>query len=194
MSSLYAIDDVEAPRHAVSCDCLAHRHGNAANRPVRQRAYPTDLTDGQWAAIVPMIPVPAWMDGRGGRPEGYCHREMIDAVAYLVDNGTKWRALPIDFPHWPAVYRFFRRWRDQGLLAVLHDRLRRGSRVAEGRAPEATAAVIDSQSLRAAETVGKARRGYDGGKRIDGTKAAYRRGHDRAAAGCVGHRRRGPGP
>jgi hypothetical protein len=38
-----------------------------------------------------MIPVPAWMEGRGGRPEGYCHREMIDAVAYLVDNGCKWQ-------------------------------------------------------------------------------------------------------
>jgi transposase len=170
VSSLYAIEGAVATNHAVVCDCLAHRYGNAGDRRVRQRTYPTDLTDAQWAAVVPLVPVPAWMGGRGGRPEGYCHREMIDAVLYLVDNGTKWRALPIDFPAWDAVYRFFRRWRDQGLLTVLHDRLRRACRVDDGRAPEPTAGCVDSQSLRAAETVGAARRGYDGGKKINGTK------------------------
>ena len=95
---------------------------------------------------------------------------MIDAMLYVNDNGIKWRALPVDFPDWTAAYRFFRRWRDQGLLAVLHDRLRRACRVRAGRAPEPTAAVIDSQSLRAAETVGADDRGYDAGKRVNGTK------------------------
>jgi transposase len=52
----------------------------------------------------------------------------------------------------------------------VHDRLRRACRVQAGRAPEPTAAIIDSQSLRAAETVGAAQRGYDGAKKIDGTK------------------------
>jgi transposase len=132
--------------------------------------YPTDLTDAQWAVVAPLIPVPAWIRGRGGRPEGYCHREMVDAVLYVDDNGTKWRALPVDFPDWTAAYRFFRRWRDQGLLTVLHDRLRRACRVAEGREPEPSAAAIDSQSLRAAETVARADRGFDAGKRVNGTK------------------------
>ncbi|NUR58401.1 MAG: transposase, partial [Catenulispora sp.] len=163
VSSLYAIDDRDAVRRAVSCDCLAHRHGNAADRPVRQRAYLTDMSDAEWAATAPLIPAPAWMGGRGGRPEGYCHREMIDAVRYVVDNGIKWRALPVDFPAWDAVYRFFRRWRDQGLLTMWHDRLRRAVRVREGREPEPSAGIVDSQSLRGAETVSATRRGYDGG-------------------------------
>jgi transposase len=170
MSLLYAIDGAETTRHAVSCGCLAHRHGNAADRPVRQRTYPTDMTDAEWAQVAPAIPVPAWMGGRGGRPEGYCHREMLDAVRYVVDNGIKWRALPRDFPCWTAVYRFFRRWRDSGLLTVWHDRLRRAVRVREGREPEPTAGITDSQSLRGAETVTGERRGYDGGKRVNGTK------------------------
>ncbi len=130
MSLLYAPAVVDASRRAVGCDCLAHRYGNAADRPERRAVYPTDLTDGQWAVIVGLIPVPAWIGGRGGRPEGYCHREMIDAMLYVDDNGTKWRALPADFPDWLAAYRFFRRWRDQGLLAVLRDRLRRACREA----------------------------------------------------------------
>ena len=161
MSLLYAPVVVDASRRAGACDCLAHRYGNAADRPVRTPVYPADLADAQWAVLAPLIPVPGWIRGRGGRPEGYCHREMIDAVLYVDDNGAKWRALPVDFPEWAAVCRFLRRWREQGLLTVLHDRLRRACRVAAGRHSEPSAAVIDPQSLRAAETVAAADRGYD---------------------------------
>lgn len=170
LSLLYATGVTESNQIGVSCDCLAHRFGNAGDHPVRRPMYPTDLTDAQWAAVALLVPIPAWMAGHGGRPECYCHRQMIDAMLYLDDNGTKWRALPVDFPPWAAVYRFFRRWRDQGLLQVLHDRLRRAVRVAEGREPEPSAAVIDAQSLRGAETVPAAERGYDSGKKVNGTK------------------------
>ncbi|MFI6006853.1 transposase [Streptomyces sp. NPDC051366] len=47
--------------------------------------------------------MPAWLEGRGGRPEGYCHRQMLDAVFYVLDNGIKWRAMPVDFPAWDRV-------------------------------------------------------------------------------------------
>ncbi|WP_435841662.1 transposase [Streptomyces collinus] len=57
------------------------------------------------------MPVPAWLLKRGGRPAAYCHREMLDAVHYLVDNGVRWMALPVDFLYWRAVDDFFRRWR-----------------------------------------------------------------------------------
>jgi hypothetical protein len=36
----------------VRCDCLAHRYGNAADRPERRPVYPTDLTDGQRAVHI----------------------------------------------------------------------------------------------------------------------------------------------
>ncbi|MET7313077.1 MULTISPECIES: transposase [unclassified Streptomyces] len=45
-----------------------------------------------------MLPVPAWPEGRGGKPQGYCRRQMIDTVCYVVDNGIKWRFVPADFP------------------------------------------------------------------------------------------------
>ena len=95
MSLLYASVAVGTSRRAGACDCLAHRCGNAADRAMRTPVYPTDLTDAQWAVLAPLIPAPAWIGGRGGRPEGYCHREMIDAMLYIDDNGTKWRALPV---------------------------------------------------------------------------------------------------
>jgi transposase len=62
------------------------------------------MTDAEWAEVRAAMPVPAWLLKLGGRPEAFCHREMLDAVRYLVDNGVKWTALPVDFPYWRAVY------------------------------------------------------------------------------------------
>ncbi|QHC26877.1 hypothetical protein GR130_13080 [Streptomyces sp. GS7] len=47
-------------------------YGNAADQPDRVRRYPSDMTDAEWAAVRPLLPVPAWLQGRGGQPEGYC--------------------------------------------------------------------------------------------------------------------------
>ncbi|GAB2470969.1 transposase [Streptomyces incanus] len=78
---------------------------------------------------------------------------MLDAIRYLVDNGVKWRNLPADFPPRKRVYASFRRWRDDQLIRELHDRLRERVRKTEGRNTEPTAAVIDSQSVKADATV-----------------------------------------
>ena len=109
---------------ARSCDCLAHRFGNAGDLPDRRPRYPSDMTDAEWAVVREVFPVPAWMNGRGRQPEGYRHRQMLDAVRYLVAGGITWRSMPANFPAWGRVYAFARRWRLKGLLAELHDRLR----------------------------------------------------------------------
>ncbi|MGW6966421.1 transposase [Streptomyces zaomyceticus] len=43
-------------------------------------------------------PFPAVDGGTRGRPEDYGHRQMLDALRYLADNGVKWRSLPEPFP------------------------------------------------------------------------------------------------
>ncbi|WP_344641618.1 IS5 family transposase [Kitasatospora cystarginea] len=128
------------------------------------------MTDAEWAVVRNAMPVPAWLEGRGGQPEGYCHRQMVDAVRYLVAGGITWRAMPEDFPAWDRVYAFFRRWRDCGLVAEFHDRLRDRVREAAGRDPEPTAGIIDAQSVKAASSVPSASRGFDGGKKVNGRK------------------------
>lgn len=77
---------------------------------------------------------------------------------------------PADFPAWDRVYAFFRRWRDTGLLAEFHDRLRDRVRQAAGRDTEPSAGVIDAQSVKGAASVSAASRGFDGGKKINGRK------------------------
>ncbi|MFF1605186.1 transposase [Streptomyces mirabilis] len=128
------------------------------------------MTDAEWAEVRSAMPVPAWLLKLGGRPEAFYHREMLDAVRYLVDNGVKWTALPVDFPYWRAVYDFFRRWRSYDYVRELYERLRRSARECAGRNAEPSAGIIDSQSVDASETVGEDSRGYDGGKSRDGRK------------------------
>ncbi|WP_225102606.1 IS5 family transposase [Streptomyces sp. CoH27] len=116
------------------------------------------------------LPIPAWLQGRGGRPEGYCHRVMLDAVRYVVDNGVKWANLPADFPPYRRVHAFARRRQVAGLLAQLHDRLRDRVRAKEGRDVDPSAAVDDSQSVRAAANIPRSTSRWDGGKNVGGRK------------------------
>ena len=137
---------------------------------VRVRRYPSDTTAAQWALLDPLLPDPAWLTGQGGRPEVHCRREIVDAIFYVADNGIKWRALPVDFPPWSTVYNHFAAWEAAGVTQQVLDGLRDRARLAEDRAAEPSAAIIDSQSVKAAPTVGAASRGYDAGKKINGRK------------------------
>jgi hypothetical protein len=42
------------------------------------------MSDAEWAVVREAMPVPVWMNGKGGQPEGYCRRQMLDAVRHLV--------------------------------------------------------------------------------------------------------------
>ena len=137
----------------------------------RRRRYPSDLTDEQWQVLEPEAR--AVMDELvrlSGRPMVHELRAVIDAIGYVTRYGIEWRALPCDFPPHAAVYAFFCRWSRRGMPQRLADRLRGRIRVLAGRAELPTAAVIDSQSVKAADTVGAATRGFDAGKKINGRK------------------------
>src|SRR5579875_334920 len=132
------------------------------------RVYPSDLTDAQWQVIAAHLP--ADQAGRRGRPRVWPLRQVIGAILYLNRTGCPWRYLPTSFPPWQTVYWHFATWRDDGTLARLHGALRAQARTAAGRKAEPTAAIIDSQSVRAADTVPKATRGWDNAKKVNGRK------------------------
>ena len=135
----------------------------------RARGYPSDLTDAQWQVIAPHLP--AEQSGRRrGRPRIWPLRRIIEAILYLDRTGCAWRYLPSDFPPWQTVYGYFAAWRDDGTLARLHAEMRGRVRTAAGRAAQPTAAIIDSQSVRAADTVPRASRGWDNAKKVNGRK------------------------
>ncbi len=105
-----------------------------------------------------------------GRPMVHDLRAVLDAIHYVTRYGIEWRALPVDFPPHEAVYAFFLRWSRRGLPERLAGRLRGRLRVMAGRGELPTAGCIDSQTVKAAETVGAAACGFDAGKKLKGQK------------------------
>ncbi|MGW4412128.1 IS5 family transposase [Nonomuraea sp. NPDC004702] len=128
--------------------------------------YPSDLTDEQWELIEPLLPEP----NTGGRPEKHPRREIVNAILYVVRSGCPWRYLPTDLPPWQTVYWYFQQWEQTGVTDRLLAELRVKARRQVGRDDDPSAGVIDSQSVKGADTVGRGSRGYDAGKKVNGRK------------------------
>jgi len=132
--------------------------------------YSSSVTDAEWAILEPLLPAPGSTAGRGGRPEKHCRRAIVDAILYIVRGGIAWRQLPVEFPPAGTVYAVFARWARSGAWQRILDALRDRLRVRAGRDRCPTAAIIDSQTVPAADTVPRSSRGWDGGKRTNGVK------------------------
>lgn len=120
-----------------------HRQA-AARKGLR---YPSDLTDCEWALIEPMIP-PA---KRGGRRREVNVREVLNAIFYVLSTGCQWQALPKDLPPKSTAHAYFMLWDWDGTLERIHHALYVETREQAGREASPSAAIIDSQSGKAAQ-------------------------------------------
>jgi transposase len=136
-----------------------------------RKAYPSDLSDDQWAVVGPFLY--AWkarhpsVSGHQGR---YELREIVNAIFYQNRTGCQWAYLPHDLPPKSATYYYFALWRDDGTDQSVHDLLRCQAREKAGRAEDPTGVVLDTQSIRAANHVPAATTGKDAGKKVPGRK------------------------
>ena len=118
----------------------------------KRKLYPSDLTDKAWRVLEPLVPhVKA-----GGRPADHARREVVNAILYVLRTGCQWRALPHDLPPWKTVYTYFRAWRLDGTWKRIHDTLRRQVRRSVGKQSEASAGIVDSQTVKTTEKGGRA--------------------------------------
>jgi putative transposase len=116
-----------------------------------RRAYPTDLSDAQWAILEPLVP-PA---KPGGRPPAHPRRELVNAMLYVLRSGEAWRLLPHDLPPWQTVYHYFRLWRIDGTWERINAALRERVRIRAGRRAQPSGAILDSQSAKTTEKGGR---------------------------------------
>jgi transposase len=121
-----------------------------ARHAPREERYPSDLTDVEWAIVAPMIPPPR----RGGRPRETDMREVMNAVRYVLRTGCQWRQLPKDFPPRSTVYNYFWAWTRYGVLDHIHHALLVKLREAQGREASPSAAILDTQTVKATEKGG----------------------------------------
>jgi len=129
-------------------------------------AYDSSTTDAQWAVVEPLLPTTNPV--MGGRPPVYSRRLIIDTISYVLVSGCSWRMVAHDLAPWSIAYQWFAAWTKNGTWTRIHDVLRDRVRAAEGRDPQPSAAVLDSQSAKSSE--GGEEIGYDAGKRVRGRK------------------------
>jgi putative transposase len=134
------------------------------------KSYPSDMTDQEWEIIKPLIPAAK----KGGRRRSVDIRKILNAIFYINKGGIQWAMLPKDFPPMSTVYWYFARWKREGTIEKIHDKLRKIVRVTEAKKPEPTAGIIDSQSSKTTEEA-RSIKGFDAGKKNKGKKKTYHR-------------------
>ena len=130
------------------------------------KQYPSDLTDGEWEYLTAVLP----KQSKNGRPADHSRRSIVNAIFYLARAGCAWRYLPREYPPWKTVYHYFRKWRVDGVWEQVHERLRRLIRKRENKHPQASLAILDSQTVKTTDVAKAETVGYDAGKKTKGRK------------------------
>jgi transposase len=135
------------------------------NQVLPRRPYPTDVSDEEWEFVAPYLTLMT-----PDAPQRHHDlREVFNGLRFIVRGGLQWRLMPHDLPPWWVVYQQTQRWFAAGVFeTIVHD-LRVLLRLGAGRAPQPTAAILDSRTLQSTPESGS-RAGYDGAKRKKGSK------------------------
>ncbi|MET9247240.1 transposase [Nonomuraea sp. NPDC003709] len=113
-----------------------------------------DLTDAQWAVLLPQPRKP-------GRPPQWSGRQLIDGIRWRVRAGTPWRDVPECHGSWAAAYSVFRRWQRDGTWARILTALQA---IADAAGRIVWDVSVDSTIARAHQHAAGARKGGCAGR------------------------------
>ncbi len=114
------------------------------------RNYESDMTDYQWQLIKPLLP----LEHEGpGRPIKLDMRQVVNAIFYVLRAGCQWENLPKNYPNHNSIYYHYRKWSLDGTWAGVNEALRQQERERQGRQPEPSASILDSQSVKTTEAL-----------------------------------------
>jgi transposase len=117
-----------------------------------------ELSDEQFALIADLLPPNG---RRGGQWQD--HRRILNGMFWVLHAGAQWREMPERYGPWQTVYDRFSRWRKNGtidrMLERLHMQLDEDGRVA------VDFWLVDSTVIRASAAAAGARRKKNAGRR-----------------------------
>jgi len=131
-------------------------------------AYPSDLTDKEWALFEPFIPKQKSTRTKGGRPLKYERREIVNAILYVLSSGCRWKDVPHDLPPRSISWHYFNAWSRGRRWKRMNDAFRVQVRKQHGKKDDPSAAIIDSQTAKGVAYTEDS--GYDAGKKTKGRK------------------------
>jgi putative transposase len=88
---------------------------------VKRKPYESDLTNKQWNLIKHLIPKIKSTKKKGGRPEVYTRREIVNAILYVLTSGCRWADLPHDLPGKSIAWKRFDEWSSRGIWKKIND-------------------------------------------------------------------------
>jgi transposase len=115
-----------------------------------------ELTDAQYATIADLMPP----NGRRGG-QWNDHRATLNGILWVLHTGAQWRELPDRYGNWKSVHDRLTRWRKDGTIDRVLDRLH--ARLNDRGLIDTDLWCVDATNIRASRSAAGAR-GEKGGR------------------------------
>jgi transposase len=76
------------------------------------------FTPEEWACMEEILP-----EARNPSRQKIANQKMVEALVYRCNTHTPWRKLPKYFGSWQLIYKRYERWRENGILMLVYDKL-----------------------------------------------------------------------